>query len=124
MGEPAGLGPRLEPTTRLGGGHAVKPFGLSWRSHTLFILSTIIIGLFSETFLYGIVVPVLPFILRDRIGISHEDLQGYSSALLAANTASTVITAPFAGAVADRFGSRKGPFMVGLAVLVAVCFAI
>lgn len=124
MEESAVLGPRLEAATSLGEDYAVEPFGLSWRSHTLFIISTVIIGLFSETFLYGIVVPVLPFILQDRLGVIHDELQGYSSALLAVFAVSSAICAPFVGALADRFQSRKTPLMIGLAILIAVCFAI
>lgn len=101
-----------------------RPYGLYWRSHTLFIISTVIIGLFSETCLYGIVVPVLPFILQDRIGVPQESRQGYSSALLAANTGCSVIFSPIAGAIADRSRARRVPFIIGLLILIAVRFNI
>jgi MFS family permease len=97
-----------------------KPFGLPWRSNALFIVTTVVIGLFSETLLYGLVVPVLPFVLNDRIGLSPDDLQGYSSAHLAVYAVSCVGCCPLAGAVADRSRSRKGPYMFGLALSIAV----
>jgi MFS family permease len=103
------------------GDFASKPFGLFWRSSTHFILTTVIIGLFSETFLYGLIVPVLPFILQSRLGVPHDDLQKWSSVLLAAFAGSTVIFAPLSGVIADRSKSRKAPFMYGLAMLIVVC---
>jgi MFS family permease len=96
-----------------------RPLGLSWRAHSLFIISTVVIGLFGESFVYGMVVPVLPFILQGRVGTPHDDLQGYSSALLAAYAGSSLLCSPIAGAVADRSNSRKGPFMFGMFISTA-----
>ena len=117
----AGMPPgfKTAATNRDEGGR--QPLGFAWRSHPLFTVATVIIGLFSETFLYGIIIPILPFLLETRIGIPHKDLQSYSSALLAAYTGTTVICSPLAGALADRCQSRKVPFMAGLAILIAVC---
>ena len=108
----------------LGDEFADRPFGLSWRGHPLFILSTAVIGLFSETFLNGLIIPLLPFILQDRVGIAHENLQAYSTALLFAYAISSVTCCLLAGAVSDRSSSRKAPFMYGLALSIGVCFAV
>jgi len=43
------------------------PAGLQWRSHTLFITTTVGTGAFTDLFLYGLIVPVLPFLLKDRV---------------------------------------------------------
>lgn len=102
----------------------VKPFGFSCRSHTTFILGTVVIALFSENVLYGIVVPVLPFLLQDRVGISRNHLQGYASALLAVHSGSSMVCSIFAGAIADRTKSRKAPFLVGLVISIIVGFAL
>lgn len=109
MGEPVSL-------------DVVEPFGLRWRSHTVFIITTVIIGLFSEAFLYGIITPVLPFILGERVRITHSDLQTYSPILLAVFAGSSAIFSPFSGYIADKSSSRKVPFMVGLFSLISVCF--
>lgn len=100
------------------------PFGLSWRSHPLFIISTAVIGLFSESFLNGLIIPLLPFILQDRVGVAHEDLQRYSAALLFAYAISSVACCLLAGAISDRSSSRKAPWMYGLALSIGVCFPI
>ena len=107
-------GPALEESQH------TRPFGLFWRSHTLFIVGAVTIGLFSETMLYGIVVPILPFILHDRMGVPYDKLQAYSSSLLAAYAGSSVVSAPLAGLWVDRFRSRSASLVVGLAVLLIV----
>jgi hypothetical protein len=48
------------------------PIALRWRSNTLFIIPTVGIGLFTDLFLYGIVVPILPFILTDRLQVPQD----------------------------------------------------
>ena len=95
-----------------------RPAGLQWRSSTLFILSTIAIGLFSDLFLYGLIVPVLPFMLEDRIGIPESKVQTYTSALLAIYAASSLVLSVPSGIIADRMTTRQAPFLFGLAALV------
>ena len=93
------------------------PIALRWRSHTLFILATVAIGLFTDLFLYGLVVPVLPFMLQDRVGISHDQVQGYVSGLLAAYAGASVVSSLPAGYIADRTNARQTPFLAGIAAL-------
>ena len=94
------------------------PWGLKWRSSSLFIVSTVGIGLFTDLFLYGIVVPVLPYLLVDRIHLPHNQIQSHVSALLAAYAAASVLFSPPAGVVADRLSnSRQLPFLLGLIAL-------
>ena len=93
------------------------PWGLAWRSSTLFIVSTVGIGLFTDLFLYGLVVPILPFILRDRVHMPPEQIQSNVSGLLAAYAAASVVFSPPAGILADRLPTRQLPFLVGLVAL-------
>ena len=93
------------------------PWGLKWRSNTLFILSTVTIGMFTDLFLYGLIVPILPFILIDRIRVPHDQVQYYTSLLLAAYAGSQVLFSMVAGVIADKMASRQPPFLVGLAAL-------
>jgi MFS family permease len=97
--------------------HSKRPYGLKWRSNTLFIVATVGIGLFTDLFLYALVVPILPSILRDKVGVPDKDIQSDVSGLLAAYAAASVITSPFAGVIADRLSSRRAPFLVGLLAL-------
>ncbi|ETN47203.1 uncharacterized protein HMPREF1541_01394 [Cyphellophora europaea CBS 101466] len=93
------------------------PIGLRWRSNTIFILATISIGLFTDLFLYGLIVPVMPFILRDRVGVPPEYIQSYVSGMLAAFAGSSFIFSVPAGWVADRMNARQVPYLAGLAAL-------
>jgi len=96
-----------------------KPYGLRWRSNTFFIISTVAIGLFTDLFLYGLVVPILPFILQDRIGVPHNEVQTYTSVLLACYAGASVIFSLPAGIIADKLPARQLPFLVGLVALLA-----
>lgn len=95
------------------------PAGLKWRSNTLFIVATIAMGMFTDLFLYGLVVPVLPFLLKERIGTPDDQIQSTVSGLLAAYGASSVLAAPITGILADRIATRQAPFLAGVAALLA-----
>ena len=94
-----------------------KPIGLRWRSSTLFIVSTVGIGLFTDLFLYGLVVPILPFILRDRVQLQPDQIQNHVSALLAAYAGASVLFSLPAGIIADKLPTRQLPFLIGLTAL-------
>ena len=103
---------------RLALGGSAPPLGLRWRSHTLFIVFTVGMGAFTDLFLYGLVVPVLPFLLKDRIGLPDHEIQGAISNLLASYAGASCVASPIAGILADKFASsRKIPFVLGLMLL-------
>lgn len=95
------------------------PIGLRWRASTPFILSTVAIGLFTDLFLYGLVVPVLPFMLQYRINLPEDKIQSYVSGLLAAYAGASVVFSIPVGIIADRTNARQTPFLCGLAALLA-----
>ena len=95
------------------------PWGLRWRSSTLFIVATVAVGLFTDLFLYGLVVPILPFMLRDRVDIPEDKVQAYVSAMLAAYAGASVVVSLPAGIIADKVKTRQAPFLSGLAALLA-----
>jgi MFS family permease len=97
--------------------YSKKPMGLKWRSNTLFILSTVAIALFTDLFLYGIIVPILPFILNDRLSLPHSQIQTYTSILLACYAGASVLFSIPAGVIADKLPARQLPFLVGLVAL-------
>ncbi|KAL5905929.1 hypothetical protein ACKVV7_010322 [Pyricularia oryzae] len=94
-----------------------RPFGLEWRSNTTFIVSTVAVGLFTDLFLYGLVVPALPFMLSDRFNLPADEVQSQVSTLLAVYAGASVIISPVVGIITDRLSSRKSPFLVGVASL-------
>jgi MFS family permease len=95
------------------------PIFLKFRSSTGFVLTTVALALFTDLWLYGIIVPILPFILNDRLNIPHGEIQYYTSILLGTYAGATVILSPVAGIIADRLPARQIPFTCGLLSLVA-----
>lgn len=97
--------------------YSKPPRGLKWRSNTFFILSTVAIGLFTDLFLYGLVVPVLPFILSDRVSLPHSEIQSYTSILLACYAGASLVFSLPTGILADKLPARQLPFLGGLVAL-------
>lgn len=94
-----------------------KPPGLEWRSSSLFIVGTVGVGLFTDLFLYGLIVPVLPFILQDRVHLEPTQIQIHVSGLLAAYAGASFLFSLPAGVIADKGSSRRLPFLIGLTAL-------
>ena len=88
-----------------------------YRSSHWFILLTICLAVFTDIFLYGIIVPVIPFALTNRAGVSPQDVQHWVSVLLAVYGASLLAASPICGWVADHTASRRLPLLVGLLTL-------
>lgn len=105
----------MEHSTQLT--HSSEPFGFAWRSHSLFILCTVTLALFTDLFLYGLVIPILPFMLSDGVGVPPSQIQTYTSAMLAAFAAAVVVVSPLAGLLADKIATRRTPFLIGLVYL-------
>jgi MFS family permease len=108
---------RFLNTTQIKRDYLKEPAGLQWRSSKLFIAATVGIGLFTDLFLYGLIVPVLPFMLVDRVGLSPDQVQAHVSSLLAAYAGASVVISPIAGIITDRLGTRRAPFLLGLSAL-------
>ncbi|KNE90956.1 hypothetical protein PSTG_15597 [Puccinia striiformis f. sp. tritici PST-78] len=106
--------------------NSTVPWGFHWRSSKYFIMTVVIISLFLDLFLYGLIVPVLPFILKDRLHLPQERLQISASILLAAHAVATCFTAPLIGLSIDGSMSRRHGFLLGLVVTlgatVFLCF--
>ncbi|CAG8962037.1 hypothetical protein HYFRA_00005079 [Hymenoscyphus fraxineus] len=91
---------------------------IHWRSKPSFTLSTVTFCLFTDLFLYSIVVPILPFLLRDRFSIPLDHVQPYTSGLITAYSGASVLFSIPSGWAADKIGSRKPPFLAGSLLLV------
>jgi MFS family permease len=103
---------------KMGFGVSSPPRGLKWRSNTTFIVFTVGMGAFVDLFLYGLIVPVLPFLLQDRIGMPGNQVQSTVSTLLAVYAAASCAASPITGILSDKFSStRKLPFVLGLILL-------
>ena len=59
-------------------------FNLEFRSSKWFILLAVNLAVFTDAFLYGLIVPVLPFALSSRVNLSEEDIQKWIGILVGA----------------------------------------
>lgn len=93
------------------------PLFLAFRSSRGFIAATVCLAIFTDIFLYGIIVPVLPFAMTSRIGIPNDSLQQWNAIFLACYTIAVCIGSPIAGIYADHTSSRRWPLLLGLLAL-------
>ncbi|OAT10315.1 MFS amine transporter, variant [Blastomyces gilchristii SLH14081] len=94
------------------------PWGLSFRSSEGFILLVVSAALFTDTLVYGVIVPIVPLALTDRAGVPHEEVQKWVSILLATYGATFLVGSPLFGYFADRSRSRQLPFVIGLVAMI------
>ena len=93
------------------------PIALRVRSSSIFIVATICIAVFTDIFLYGCIVPVIPFSLSTRVGLPQEDVQHWVSVLLAVYGAALLAGSPISGWLADKTPNRRLPLLIGLLAL-------
>ncbi|PYI27909.1 MFS general substrate transporter [Aspergillus indologenus CBS 114.80] len=72
---------------------------------------------FRSLILFSKIVPVAPTALHERVGLSVDEEQRWTSILLALYGAALLATSPVAGYIADRFDSRYWPLITGLVAL-------
>ncbi|KAJ5112755.1 hypothetical protein N7532_000800 [Penicillium argentinense] len=94
--------------------HGQTEYG--WRSSRILIISTACLALFTETLLYGFVVPILPYMLEVRLHIDPSQTQSITSALLSVHGFATLILTPLIAAAADKTPNRKIPLIISLVV--------
>ncbi|TGZ77703.1 MFS general substrate transporter [Ascodesmis nigricans] len=94
------------------------PIGLWWRSGEKFITLTVAVAVFTDIFLYGLIVPVFPFSLPDRAGVRENEVQRWISVLLAVYGAGLLAASPVCGYISDHTSGRMLPFMLGLVALI------
>jgi MFS family permease len=96
---------------------ASPPRLLKIRSSTSFILTTICLAVFTDIFLYAVIVPVIPFAIGARAGVPESDVQRWVSVLLAVYGGALLVASPITGWYADSSSSRRSPLLIGLLAL-------
>ncbi|CEJ58764.1 hypothetical protein PMG11_07410 [Penicillium brasilianum] len=86
----------------------------TWRSAKWFILATVALALFIEIFLYGFLVPMLPYMLEERMHQDPKQTQRLTSISLALHGLVSAFGGPLIGHLADKAPNRKIPFLVAL----------
>jgi hypothetical protein len=60
-----------------------RPILLELRSSKVFVIFVVSFATFTDILLYGLIVPVTPTALHERVGLSEDDEQSWTSILLA-----------------------------------------
>ena len=76
------------------------------------------VAVFTDVFLYAVIVPVVPFAIEERVGIEPNDVGRWVSILLGVYGGALLVAAPVSGVVADKWlRSRQVPLLGGLCIL-------
>ncbi|KAK5953103.1 hypothetical protein OHC33_005671 [Knufia fluminis] len=109
------------------GDNSTRPWLLRYRSSTVFITISVVTAVFVDIFLYAVIVPVFPFSLVDRVGISEDDVQWWMSILFSMEAIGLLTAAPIFGYLSDAVANRKRPIIGGMLMLsgatVMLCLA-
>ncbi|KAK0884372.1 hypothetical protein LTR87_002003 [Friedmanniomyces endolithicus] len=87
---------------------------VDFRSSSAFITLVVAYAVFTEQFLFAVIVPVAPFSLAQRAHIPDSETQYWIAWLFATYGIASVISSPIWGWWTDRNPSRRTPFLVGL----------
>ncbi|KAL4912486.1 major facilitator superfamily domain-containing protein [Aspergillus aurantiobrunneus] len=96
---------------------ASAPWKHEFRSSKGFVTWVVAIAVFTDVFIYGMIIPILPEVLKTRVSVPEDQLQKWMSILLAAFGGAVFIGSPIFGYFADRSTSRQAPFLIGLLAL-------
>ena len=69
-----------------------------------------------DVFLYAFLVPILPYVLENRLGLDVSLTQRLSFTLLAESAIASLVCSPFIGHYADGLRSKKGLLLGSLVV--------
>ncbi|KAI8575640.1 hypothetical protein K450DRAFT_260802 [Umbelopsis ramanniana AG] len=112
-------------------GERKKPVLLWIRGSKVFVLATVGIGLFVDMVVYGIIVPIIPFIILSiDMGNSPEDVDPNATpgenaqvsqqtgVLLALFAAGILVGSPLFGYLGDKMQRRQGAMLLGILGLI------
>ncbi|KAJ6132224.1 hypothetical protein N7471_007439 [Penicillium samsonianum] len=103
-----------------------QTWGYRWRSSDTFILSSMAMALFTDEMLFAFMVPLLPYIFENRLGLNTSLTQRLTSMFLVEGALISIISSPFVGNIADRASSKKILLMVllVLTLISVLCLSI
>lgn len=87
------------------------------RSSPSYTLATLCLAFFNDSFLFGAIIPVLPYALHERIEIDEDDAQIWISVLLAIYGGAVLIGSLVFGWLGDTFFKRRTLYIGGLLAL-------
>ncbi|KAJ5958434.1 uncharacterized protein N7479_005584 [Penicillium vulpinum] len=103
-----------------------RTWGYRWRSSDTFILSSMSMALFTDEMLFAFMVPLLPYIFENRLGLDTSLTQRLTSIFLVEGALISIVSSPFIGNIADRASSKKTLLLVllVLTLISVLCLSI
>lgn len=92
---------------------------IEMRGSTTFIVFTISLAVFTDIFLYGVIVPVIPFAFTQRMGLQKDQVQSSVSKSLAVYSVGLVVGSVTFGYLCDKMKNRRFSMLTGLFILIA-----
>ncbi|KAA8917763.1 hypothetical protein TRICI_000071 [Trichomonascus ciferrii] len=89
------------------------------RGSTTFIVFTISLAVFTDIFLYGVIVPVIPFAFTQRMGLPEDQVQSSVSKSLAVYSVGLIVGSVTFGYLCDKMKNRRFSMLTGLLILIA-----
>ena len=96
---------------------ATRPRLVELRSSRWFVMLVVSFAAATDVFMYGLIVPVTPTALQNRVGLPEGSVQGWASTLLGLNAGALLVFSPIFGYIADRSKSRRWLYLLGLVAL-------
>ncbi|KAL4929907.1 MFS transporter [Aspergillus undulatus] len=91
----------------------------SWRSSRKFMIATACVALFTETLLAGFPVPMLPYMLEERLHNEPSRTTVTTHNLLSLHGFVTIICSPVFAKLFDKTSNQKGPLFLSLGLCLA-----
>ncbi|KAJ5123314.1 MFS transporter [Penicillium atrosanguineum] len=85
-----------------------------WRSSRNLIVATACVALFTETLLFGFPVPMLPYMLEERLHNEPSETTDTTNKLLSLTGLVTMICSPVFARIFDKTSNKKGPLFLSL----------
>ncbi|KAJ5795004.1 hypothetical protein N7457_001603 [Penicillium paradoxum] len=103
-----------------------RGWGSRWRASDTFILTSMSMALFTDEMLFAFMVPLLPHIFEDRLGLDKSLTQRFTSIFLVEGALISIVSSPFVGNIADRASSKKVLLLVllVLTLISVLCLSI
>ncbi|KAK9374923.1 major facilitator superfamily domain-containing protein [Lipomyces chichibuensis] len=94
-----------------------KPIFLHYRTSRALILATVTFAVFIDVFLYGVIIPIAPYVVQYRIKVPVEDVQKDITYSIIAYAAGLLVGSPIFGYLTDIFQNRRWFMITGLVAL-------
>lgn len=88
------------------------------RGSTAYIVFTVCIAVFTDIFLYGVIVPVMPFSFTERMGVDKSDTENKMSQSLGVYSAGLIVASFIFGYVCDKTSQRRWLMILGMIIAI------